>query len=1199
MCFCRLYRHHHDTPVYLWAGFFHLLQLIFKKCKRKVSFKIMRKKKVKLQFLSLLMTVCFILNIVTFVSLPGQAAANEQAAITAGEMVVKGIKFINDKYKAGEKIDGYTVYVLTLAGEDLSTEKWTSNGKTLKSQIENLSDLLGNSNSLINYISSTQNNDGSFGPYANEYGTKVPLQALAAVKDDLTVGTDVYNQVQNSINNAINYFKTKYQNGSMTYDVNGWNFDYRCVEALAKAGEDLSVGGWVYNGTSLKDTVIASAGATAANPTVKDAVYLAKELTALYAVDPTSTNINILADAIVSKQAVDGSFGTSIYDHIMVLTALGKTGKLSGIDQINAFNYIDSLKQTHKNSWGQDAGVAWGSRWTTGFEESDTTAQVITALSYFSGANTEGSGVYKVIQDGLTYLKDVQDADTAAIVRTEGDSTFATAETLIALKSVGKTFSQYAGSDSEWVKKSRTKTIAQCLLALNNWNDTTRRDRLANLLIDRQKTADPGKGSFENSVYSDMWAYIALGEAGKIGNLKVDDVKTYILSKQSADGSWGEKFGDTYYPDVMSTAQAIRAITYLPGAASDQQVQAAITRGLAYLKGLQQADGGVYSTLDDPAVDNSELIVTLHRLGKDPAGTDWKSAGGLTPVDYLLNKTMNNDGSFGTSKNVFGATEALAAYRLVTGQGTPGGNNPDPPAQDEYSVGIAVVGRNGELLYGPGSVTVSKNGKWGLTALGALHATGLSYTDDGGFVKSIAGQANSGMNGWMYKVNGTVPMMLASDKAVNKEDKVIWWYSKDMNSPGPTWDSLFENPTVTQPGAVIPANLQEQNKNLPVALQASENALTALEKIEQLLSLKEKTVELGTPGEAVRTVAVVGNEQPLDLVALAAMKKELAQNVVELTQKVTADKGAIITDAKAEVALSVPIRALNNDVEITVKKIAAGNIQGNGTQPTAPAGFCQVSATYDFGPDGTTFDIPVTLTLKLAIPPLIKPDNLTLAWYNKSTGKWVAIPAVVDVNKGLILAKVQHFSNYAVFAREPAKSFADITPNSFGWARNTIETLAGAGIVAGVNGTHFEPARAVTRAEFTSLLVKALRLQTKTYTGNPLKDVRADDWYAGAVTAAYDAGLVKGYEDGTFRPDSTITREEAAAILVRAMKLQTTEQKLPFTDCYKINSWARASVATASTYGLIKGLPDGTFRPDVTAGRAECAVMVYRMLTNY
>ncbi|PHJ39841.1 hypothetical protein P378_01080 [Desulforamulus profundi] len=235
----------------------------------------------------------------------------------------------------------------------------------------------------------------------------------------------------------------------------------------------------------------------------------------------------------------------------------------------------------------------------------------------------------------------------------------------------------------------------------------------------------------------------------------------------------------------------------------------------------------------------------------------------------------------------------------------------------------------------------------------------------------------------------------------------------------------------------------------------------------------------------------------------------------------------------------------------------------------------------------------------MAIPPLIKPDNLTLAWYNKSTGKWVAIPAVVDVNKGLILAKVQHFSNYAVFAREPAKSFADITPNSFGWARNTIETLAGAGIVAGVNGTHFEPARAVTRAEFTSLLVKALRLQTKTYTGNPLKDVRADDWYAGAVTAAYDAGLVKGYEDGTFRPDSTITREEVAAILVRAMKLQTTEQKLPFTDRYKINSWARASVATASTYGLIKGLPDGTFRPDVTAGRAECAVMVYRMLTNY
>ncbi|MFZ5652133.1 MAG: S-layer homology domain-containing protein [Bacillota bacterium] len=1426
-------------------------------------------------------------------------------------MAGKAVDFINQKYQAGEKIDGYTAYVLAMAGEDLATAKWTRNGKTLKSEMENLADLLGDGNSLITYIYSTQNNDGSFGPYSNEYGTKAPLQALAAVKGDLAEGGDVYNRVQDSIASAVNYFRARYQSGSMPYAVNGWNFDYRCVEALARSGEDLSVGGWVYGATSLKDTVIASANSTAdairTEPSVKDAVYLAKELTALYAVQPSSANIGVLADAIIAKQntTVAGQvyFGSSIYEDLVVLTALGKTGRLGSVDQEKALAYLNTFKHPHSNSWGSPAGAAWGGYYP---KESDLTAQVLTALSYFTGAGDSNSNVYKAIQDGLAYLADIQDADTAA-VPAQWDSTFSTAETLIALKALGKTYNDYAGAGSSWVKRSRTKTAAQCLLALNQWNDTVRRDRLAGLLAGRQKAADPGRGSFENSVYSDMWAYIALGEAGKMGNIDTAGVRTYILSKQSADGSWGESFGGAYYPDVLSTAQAIRALTYLPGAGSDADIQAAINKGLVYLKGLQQNDGGAYAQYDDPAVDNSEVITALRKLGKDPEGAEWtRTVNGkkVNLVSYLMKSTMNADGSFGTSKNVFGAAGALFAYvlqkdadmvatvkngvkyladqyssdnntymykqyggyraaKVITLAGddaaadkwkkdgktlaaritedsaaltvtssvtdiaktliglsglksqnasecsrlialiaakqqgggnfadgviynemlpylaltTAGGwgslaaekqararewlinaqtkaepnkgswqhqwgvdtvstaqaivvlsgfadaktvgsatyqavqdglawlkskqddagkisvqfddpvtdtgeavlavlaagenpkgaewtkngknlidylllktnrnddgsigdkagfsgnvgstvpallalleynksygwidfsavpdsgnndNNNNQPGQglsgDQYSVNIAVVGTNGELLYGPGSVTVSKTGKWGPTALGALHATGLAYTEDGGFVKTIAGQANSGMNGWMYKVNGTVPMMIASAKSVNEGDQVIWWYSKDMNSPGPTWDSFFRQTTEERPKPVTPVNLQDQNKMLPATLQSSDSALTALEKVDQMIGLKGKTVELGAPGGSAMAVVVVGDIQPLDLAAIASLKKELSQNEVDLTHKVAADTGATVADAGAEVALSIPAKALNNDVEVTVKKVVAGS-QG-GTQPAGPSGFRQVSALYDFGPDGITFAVPVTLTLKVAVPPLVRPENLALAWYDKSAGKWIAIPAVVDLNRGLILARVQHFSHYAVFAREPVKPFADVTPASFGWAKDSIETLAGAGIVAGVDGKRFEPERVVTRAEFASLLVKSLGLHTQPGITHPFKDVGSGDWYAGAVTAAYGAGLLKGYGDGTFRPDSTVTREEVAIMLAKATKLQATEQKTNFTDGGRIASWARAGVAAAVAQGLIKGFPDGTFRPDTAAGRAQCAVMVYRMLTG-
>jgi len=296
--------------------------------------------------------------------------------------------------------------------------------------------------------------------------------------------------------------------------------------------------------------------------------------------------------------------------------------------------------------------------------------------------------------------------------------------------------------------------------------------------------------------------------------------------------------------------------------------------------------------------------------------------------------------------------------------------------------------------------------------------------------------------------------------------------------------------------------------------------------------------------------------------------------------------------------LSIPARALSRDVEITVSKEITGSDQISGAQAAAPPGFRPVSDKYDFGPDGTAFAVPVTLILRVAIPPLVRPENLVLARYDKAAGTWLAIPAVVDVNKGLILARLQHFSRFAVFAREPVKSFTDVTPASFGWAKDSIETLAGAEIVAGVSETHFEPGRAVTRAELASLLVRALRLQVRAGATQPFKDVHSGDWHSGAVAAAYAAGLITGYGDGTFRPNSAVTREEVAALLTRAMKLQTTEQKLSFTDSDKIASWARASVAAAASRGLVRGFPDGSFQPQATASRAQCAVMIYRMLTN-
>lgn len=117
----------------------------------------------------------------------------------------------------------------------------------------------------------------------------------------------------------------------------------------------------------------------------------------------------------------------------------------------------------------------------------------------------------------------------------------------------------------------------------------------------------------------------------------------------------------------------------------------------------------------------------------------------------------------------------------------------NPPEQPGCKVYVAVVGMGGEILYPPAAVKVSPGNRWGISALGALDATGLSYAMKPmwpDFVDSIGGQACKGVSGWMYMVNGAIPMHLADKHPVKDGDKVIWWYSESMDQEPPSWDKL-------------------------------------------------------------------------------------------------------------------------------------------------------------------------------------------------------------------------------------------------------------------------------------------------------------------------------------------------------------------------------------------------------------------------
>lgn len=161
------------------------------------------------------------------------------------------------------------------------------------------------------------------------------------------------------------------------------------------------------------------------------------------------------------------------------------------------------------------------------------------------------------------------------------------------------------------------------------------------------------------------------------------------------------------------------------------------------------------------------------------------------------------------------------------------------------------------------------------------------------------------------------------------------------------------------------------------------------------------------------------------------------------------------------------------------------------------------------------------------------------------------------------------------------------------WAQEEITYLVDNGIVNGSDGT-LNLTGETTRAEFTKMILEAMDIQPVAYNG-AFADVSANDWYAGYLQAAADAGIMQGFE-GMASPNARVTREEAVKIMLTAMKAEPKESELNFADAGQVSDWARPYMATAVTMGLIQGMEDNTLRPKSYTLREQAMVMVYRML---
>ncbi|GEM_PF-773560 len=182
--------------------------------------------------------------------------------------------------------------------------------------------------------------------------------------------------------------------------------------------------------------------------------------------------------------------------------------------------------------------------------------------------------------------------------------------------------------------------------------------------------------------------------------------------------------------------------------------------------------------------------------------------------------------------------------------------------------------------------------------------------------------------------------------------------------------------------------------------------------------------------------------------------------------------------------------------------------------------------------------------------------------------------------------------NYNVFSFTNTYKTVRTEPVKVGPQLNRDDHVA---YIMGYPDGTVQPKGEITRAEACTIFFRLLTDSSRDYyfsKTNDYTDVNAGDWFNNAISTLSNAGIVTGYNDGTFRPNQPITRGEMAKIIANFANLNKGTKS--FTDLS--GHWSKSYVELAAGNGWIAGYPDGSFRPDQKITRAETVTMINRVL---
>ncbi|WP_168121221.1 S-layer homology domain-containing protein [Paenibacillus sp. HB172176] len=261
----------------------------------------------------------------------------------------------------------------------------------------------------------------------------------------------------------------------------------------------------------------------------------------------------------------------------------------------------------------------------------------------------------------------------------------------------------------------------------------------------------------------------------------------------------------------------------------------------------------------------------------------------------------------------------------------------------------------------------------------------------------------------------------------------------------------------------------------------------------------------------------------------------------------------------------------------------------------------KVSAVYgDSTQEVTTFNAYVERAI--ALPDDVDPSKITTGVVIEPDGTVRHVPTKIVKDDGKYFAVINSLTNSTYSVVWHPLAFSDMSNH---WARDVVNDMGSRMVIDGNGDGLFSPDREITRAEFAAIIVRGLGIKLENG-ATPFSDVTESAWYSSAIHTAYAYHLISGFEDGSFRPNDKITREEAMVIIAKAMKITKLNEQLSvqlaesilssYRDASEVSDWAQSSIADCLQAGVVSGRSDMELAAKADMTRAEVAAIVERLL---